>query len=215
MNPQIVNALERTFLEASQSLAEKEAREREEQRRRELEAARQLAEVERDRAEEQALANRRLRRRAALLAAALIFAAVLGVTALLFAQRTAEAERLATSRELAAAAVSNLQVDAERSLLLALQALDQADTLEARNALHQALPELHLLRTLPAHEGGAVDVVFSPDGARLASIGDVCRCQRCGRQIQASSCARCRMMSLRLAPASPLAPMASSWPLRG
>ncbi|MCK7510810.1 MAG: hypothetical protein MZV70_46575 [Desulfobacterales bacterium] len=34
--------------------------------------------------------------------------------------------------------------------MLALQALEHADTLEARNALHQALPELHLLRTIPA-----------------------------------------------------------------
>ncbi len=82
-----------------------------------------------------------------------------------------QAERLATSRELAAAAVTNLQVDAERSVLLALQALKQADTLEARNALHQALPELHLLRTLPPHKGGAPDVAFSPDGSRIASIG--------------------------------------------
>ncbi len=38
-NPDQVNVLERSFLEASQNLAEKEAREREAQRQRELEAA--------------------------------------------------------------------------------------------------------------------------------------------------------------------------------
>ena len=171
MHPQNVNTLERAFLETSQVTAEKEDREREEQRRRELEAARLLAEAERGRAEEQATANRRLRQRATFLAAALIFAAVLGVIAFVFGQRSMQAERLAASRELAAAAVANLQIDAERSLLLALQALDLSDTLEARNALHQVLPELHLLRTVIAHEGGAGDVVFNPDGTRLASLG--------------------------------------------
>ena len=170
-HPDILNEGERVFLDASQALAEREARDRESQRQRELEAARQLAEAERARAEEQTQANRRLRRRAVLLGAALIIGLVLGLAALIFGQRAVEAEKLATSRELAAAAVTNLDVDAERSALLALSALEQADTLEARNALRQALPELHLVRTLPPHEGGAPDVTFSPDGSRLASLG--------------------------------------------
>ena len=166
-----VNALERTFLDASQSLAEKEQREREAQQQRELEAARQLAVAERIRAEEQTVANRRLRQRATLLVVALFIGLILGVTAVVFAQRAIQTEQLASSRELAAAAVTNLEVDAERSVLLALQALETADTLEARNALHQSLPELHLLRTFPPHEGGAPDVAFSPDGSRIASMG--------------------------------------------
>ena len=70
-HPEDVNALERAFLEASQFLAETEAREREAQRQRELEAARRLAEAEQVRAREQQQANRRLRQRAALLAVAL------------------------------------------------------------------------------------------------------------------------------------------------
>lgn len=171
-HPDDVNELERAFLAASQFLAEAEARDQEAQRQRELAAARRLAEVEQVRAQEQAQANRRLRLRAALLAAALVIAGGLAVTAVLFGWRTARAERLGASRELALAAINNLEVDAERSALLALQALETANTLEARNALHQALPELHLLRTLPPHEGGAVDVVFSPDGDRFASMGN-------------------------------------------
>lgn len=166
-----INALEHVFLDTSQSLAESEEREREEQRQRELASAQRLIEAEQVRIEEQISANRRLRQRAAFLAVALIIASALGITALTFGQRTVQAERLATSRELAAAAVTNLQVDAERSVLLALAALDQADTLEARNALHQAFPELHLLQTFPPHRGGAPDVAFSPDGSRLASMG--------------------------------------------
>ena len=50
-------------------------------------------------------------------------------------------------------------------MLLALQALDQADTLEARNALHQALPELHLLHTIAAHKQ-TPGVAANPDGTR-------------------------------------------------
>jgi WD40 repeat protein/transcriptional regulator with XRE-family HTH domain len=171
-HPEGVNPLERSFLEASQTLVEKELTEREAQRQRELDAARRLAETERARAEEQSLASRRLRRRAVFLTIALIMAGVLAVTAIVFGQRAVQTEQMANSRELAAAAVNNLQIDPERSLLLALQSLDRANTLEARNALHQALPELHILHTMTAHDGGAVAVAFSPDGTRLASIGE-------------------------------------------
>jgi WD40 repeat protein len=171
-HPENINQTERLFLSASQTLTEKEAIEREAQQQRELEAARYLAETERKHSNEQARSNQRLRQRAAFLAVALCIAGVLALVAFGFGQRAAQASRLATSRELAAASVNNLQVDPERSLLLALKSIDQADTLEARNALHQALPELHNLHVLPAHQGGAVDVAFSPDSARLASIGE-------------------------------------------
>jgi len=179
-----LNVLERAFLEAS--LAERQAQQEAEaaRQRRELEAAqtlaeaqRQRAETEKRRAEEQAQAASKLRQRAVSLALALgasiallLVAVWLGQLANRNAQAAQEQARLATSRELAAAAVNNLQVDPERSVLLALQALDKANTLEARNSLHQALPELHILRTIPAHKQ-APGVAFSPDGTRLASMG--------------------------------------------
>jgi WD40 repeat protein len=165
-----LNLLERSFLEASQAQAEKEAADREAQRQRELEAARQLADAERARADEQSVANRRLRQRAAFLVGISVVAGLLAIAAFLFGQRAITAEQLSVSRELAAAAGTNLSVDPERSVLLALQALSTADTLEARNALHQALPELHVLRTIRAHDQ-APGVAYSPDGTRLASIG--------------------------------------------
>jgi WD40 repeat protein/DNA-binding SARP family transcriptional activator len=143
-----LNELERTFLGASQAWAEREVAEREAQRQRELDAALKLAEAEKQRAEEQAHAAQQLRQE----------------------REVAEQQaRLATSRELAAAAVSNLQVDPERSVLLALQALSKADTLEAQNSLHQALPELHILQTIPAHDSAVTGVAFSPDGTRIAT----------------------------------------------
>jgi WD40 repeat protein/transcriptional regulator with XRE-family HTH domain len=170
-HPDDVNLLEQAFLEASQSLLEKEDREREEQRQRELDAARRLAETERARAEEQSHASRRLRQRAVFLTVALMLAGVLAVTALSFWRRAIQANHLASSRELAAAAMSNLEVDPERSVLLALHGLEEANTLEARNALHRAVPELHILWNVPAHEYGVPDAAYSPDGTRLASLG--------------------------------------------
>jgi WD40 repeat protein/DNA-binding XRE family transcriptional regulator len=170
-HPDDVNLLENEFLDASRALIEKESFEQEARRRRELEAAKRLAETERARAEEQSRSSRGLRLRAIYLTITLVMMGVLAATALLFWQRAVHANHLAISRELAAAAINNLQVDPERSVLLALQSLNEADTLEARNALHQAVPELHLLKNIPAHEGGVPDIAYSPDGTMLASIG--------------------------------------------
>jgi WD40 repeat protein/DNA-binding SARP family transcriptional activator len=172
-----LNMLERTFLNAS--LIEQQAQQAVEAARqqRELEAAqtlaeaqRQRAETEKRRAEEQAQAASKLRQRAVYLTMALAIAGILAIFAVIFGQQANQNTRLATSRELAAAAVNNLQVDPERSVLLALQALSTANTLEASNALHQALPELHILHTIPAHRQ-APGVAYSPDGTRLASMG--------------------------------------------
>jgi len=166
-----VNLLEGSFLEASQRLVETEIIEQEAHRQRELETARQLAETQGARAAEQSRSNQRLRQRAVFLTITLAVASILAVTVLLFWQRAVQANQLANSRELAAAAINNLQVDPERSVLLALQALHEADTLEARNALHQSIPELHSLLNIPAHPDGVPDVAYSPDGALIASMG--------------------------------------------
>jgi WD40 repeat protein/DNA-binding SARP family transcriptional activator len=93
--------------------------------------------------------------------------------ALAIVQREAAEEqaRLAASRELAAAALTNLNADPERSVLLALHALDSAHTTEAENALHRALLDLHLLRTLRGHTSVVWNVAVSADGARIATAG--------------------------------------------
>jgi len=166
-----LNMLERSFLNESKALVEKETAEREVQRQRELESAQKLAETEKARAEEQLQSNKRLRQRAVFLATAFVIAGILALVAGIFWQRTIQASQLATSRELSAAAINNLEVDPERSALLALQALETADILEVRNALHQSIPEMHLLMNISAHSGGVPDVAYSPDGKLIASIG--------------------------------------------
>ena len=188
-NPQALNAQERAFLEASQEWAEREAAEREAQRQRELEAARKLAEEQKTRAEEQSRAARQLRRRAYFLASAFLLAIVLAFIALFFGEqarvsavphrrtRTAEQERqVEFARELAASSVSNLDVDPERSILLALQAVSVGRPLggsalsNATEALHHAVVSSRLRLTLRGHTESVSGVAFSPDGTRLASF---------------------------------------------
>ncbi len=177
-----LNALEREFLDASVQLAEQEAAAREAQRHRELEAARQIAAAEQRRATEQGRAAARLRRRALYLAIALLFALVAAGAAIFFGDQarhsTLAAEaiaRTASARELAAAAASNLDVDPERSLLLALRsvdttfAVDGSVPVEAEEALHRAVMASRVRLTLSGHTAEVISVAFSPDASMLAT----------------------------------------------
>jgi WD40 repeat protein/transcriptional regulator with XRE-family HTH domain len=180
-NPADLNQLEREFLEASRTLAQREAAEREAQRQRELDAAHRLAEAEKRRAEEQGRAALQLRHRAMYLTGAFVLALGMAGIAFFFAAQarqaalTAQAERdqatlerqVATSRELAAAAIANLTRDPERSILLALQAVSIADTHEATDALHQAVSASRVQFVIT--QTGLSAVAYSPDGRQLAT----------------------------------------------
>jgi DNA-binding SARP family transcriptional activator len=92
------------------------------------ERVRLATEDERRRAHEAELERRavtRLRAFVVTLALAALLAGGLSVFALSEGQRAAREARFATARELAAAAMANLEVDAERSILLALAAIDE------------------------------------------------------------------------------------------
>ena len=189
LHPIALNAQERAFLEASQESAEREEMEREAQRQRELEAARKLAEEQKARAEESSRANKRLRQRALFLAGAFLLALILAGIALFFGERANQnafaaqqaqsqavaQQRIATSRELAAASLSNLNVDPERSILLALQAVAVTYSInktvlpEAEDALHHAVLASRARLTLSGHTDSLVTVAYSPDGTRLAT----------------------------------------------
>lgn len=163
-----MNDLERQFIAESRAHAEREAVEKETRRQRELEAAQKLAELEGKRAEEQAQAASQLRRRAVYLRLAFFAAILLAVAAGFFGLRSQQTSQIAASRELAAASVSNLESDPERSILLALEAVKKSKTLEAENALHQAVMTSRIQRVIPTHESGSsAHVVFSPNGRRI------------------------------------------------
>jgi hypothetical protein len=163
-----MNVLEREFLRASIEVNEREAAEREAQYQRELDHAKKLAEVERQRAEENKMTARQLRRRSMFLAGAFGMAVVLLFIAGLLGWQAQNARLVATSRELAAASISNLELDPERSILLATRALNIHYTIEAEEALHRALQASRVQLVLQTHEAGApASVAFSPDGKHI------------------------------------------------
>jgi WD40 repeat protein/class 3 adenylate cyclase len=155
-----ITPAERTFLD--ESLAERD-------RRRSEEAARE----ERERRLE-----RRSLHRMRILVAVLTTAAVVATALTVFAfnqrERAERESRVAEGRELAAASVANLDADPERSILLALEAIDRTRASdgsvlpEAEEALHRALVESRIVLTVPGI-GGWVD--WSPDGTRFVTEG--------------------------------------------
>jgi WD40 repeat protein len=154
--PDSLPELERDFLDAS----------RDEQDREQRQAA--------EHTQRQARANRRLRIQLAAIAIALVVALIGGFIAL-DQRREAERERrVATARELAAAADANRDDDPERSMLLALAAIDQTRSSdgivlpEAEEALHRAVTASRILLSAPG-VGGALD--WSPDGTLFVTEG--------------------------------------------
>jgi WD40 repeat protein len=165
-----LNAAERLFIAASIEQEQHDALEREAQVQRELEAAKELADT-------QSRAAKQLRRRAIFLTGAFVLAIMLAGVAILFGNRANQnateaqaANRIASSRELAGTSLINLDIDPERSILLALQAESQADTFQAQDALHRAVHTSRLLKRAPAPLGEChCSIAFSPDGTRLAT----------------------------------------------
>lgn len=190
-----LNVLERAFLDASRQQSEQEAAEREAQRRRELIAAVKLADAEKQRAEDSTRSAEKLRRRAYWLAGALVLVlALLGAAFFLGNQaRTSAAaaqnssaladanalkaeseKRIATSRELAAAANNNLTIDPERSILLAIQAVeataeDKTVLPEAESALHAAVQTSRVQLNLLGHTGAVHSVAVNAAGTQAAT----------------------------------------------
>jgi WD40 repeat protein/DNA-binding SARP family transcriptional activator len=130
--------------------------------------------AEADRVDRQARANRRLRIQLAAIAVALVVALVGGFIAFDQRRDAQRERRVATARELAAAADASIGEDAERAMLLALAAIDatrssDGDTLpEAATALHRAVSASRILASFPG-VGGNVD--WSPDGAIFVTEG--------------------------------------------
>jgi WD40 repeat protein len=160
--PGALNQQEQEFLQASVEESQREAAEQEAQRQRELEAARQLAET-------QAQAARRLRRRAIYLGLALVAAFGMVLVAIVFAQQSNQSRQVALAREWAVAAMNNLTIDSQRSILLAMQAVNTADLPETENALHQAVQASRLRDSVIGHSGFIYGLAFHPDGRQFAT----------------------------------------------
>ena len=140
-----------------------------------------------DHAERQARANRRLRIQLGVIAVALAVALVVGLLAGV-QRREAETQRseaeaqrrTAIGRELAAAAEANVVDDPERSILLALAAIDATEGRplpEAENALHRAVSASRIVLDVPG-VGGRLTVsplgdVFVTEGLEDTGMIDI------------------------------------------
>ena len=187
-----------------------------EQERDFLSESRQASERE---AERQRRTNRRLRGLLVGTAVFLVVALVAGGLALVQrgrardeAVRAENQARIASARELAAASVANLDVDPERSVLLALEAVDATWKVDrtvvpdAEEALHRALEESRVVLTVP--QGRAIAV--SADGKRFATTGED------GTATVWETDTGTRLLTLRghrgRSTASPSAPTGLCWP---
>jgi len=134
-----LNEAEREYIQASLALRERQAAEREAQRRRELEVAQELTESEKQRAEEQSRAAASLRKRAVWLAGVGVIAVLLAVAAGLFgvqssqnaeqanqAQQTAEARRQQAETAQAESEASRTEAEREARRARASQLATQA-----------------------------------------------------------------------------------------
>jgi WD40 repeat protein len=120
---------------------------------------------------------RRLRSLVALGVAAALVATTLTVVAVNQRGRAEDEARVSRARELAAAAVANLEVDAERSILLAIEAVDTTRSVdgsvrpEAEDALHRAVEASRIVRSFP---GVGRDLDWSSTG-EFVTTGDFAR----------------------------------------
>ena len=203
LHPNALNANENAFLRASNELEQHQQAEREAQQQRELEAAQKLVESERQSLINLRGRNRVITTIGVIAIVLAVMASTFGLSSSRNAQQalnaqatsqadaqsraTAEAnavaerniaqeqELIASVREIAGAANLNLDVDPERSVLLALQAITLTDKIgqpliEAQDALHRAVQASRAQFTLLGHTGQVMGVTYSPDGKRLATI---------------------------------------------
>lgn len=135
---------ERAYLKASVDQRERERKD--EAARREHEARIERRSV------------RRLRGLVAVFAVAALIAGSLTVIATNQGQRAETESRIASARELAAASIANLEIDAQRSLLLAIEAVELTRSVdgsvlsEAEDALHRAVVASRIVSSIPGVE---------------------------------------------------------------
>ena len=107
---------------------------------------------------------------AAVAGVAIVAVAIVAVLQRRDAQRDREQQaRIAQSRQLAAAADLQLQIDPELSILLAERGASESPTVEAERSLRRALWVSHVELTLRGHRAWIGHAAFSPDGTRVVT----------------------------------------------
>ena len=78
-------------------------------------------------------------------------------------------QQLSRSRELAAVALGQIDIDPERGLLIAIEAEKEADIYEAQDALRQLVFASGVRAVLRGHESVVNGAQFSPDGSQIVT----------------------------------------------
>jgi WD40 repeat protein/tetratricopeptide (TPR) repeat protein len=145
-------------------------RQREEDRKREL-----IEERKRTQEQVQEKFERRVAKLNKWLVVASIIAIILAGIAWLKWRDAQKEATIAHSLQSATAAIANLNIDPERSVLLALQAVSLSRSVsksvlpEAEDALHRSVQASRTELTLSGHTGRVACIAFSLDGMRLAT----------------------------------------------
>jgi len=160
-----LNLLENAFLEASRALAEKEIKERDEQRQRELEAAQKIAEAERQHAQEQARSAQLQRSRALWLTGISLFAIILAIFA--FVSRSSARHEAAVNHSLVLAtsaedAFNNGEGDLALALALEAVRMNQPPS-DALSVLSTIAMGPGTRAVFEGHHYAIRDIAFSPD----------------------------------------------------
>lgn len=141
---------------------------------RDREHGEERARLERER-EVERRSRRRLQGLVAVFAVAALVAGSLTIVATSQSDRAEREARVARARELAAAAIANLEEDPERSVLLAIEAvkvtrsIDGSVSPEARDALHRAITASRIDETVP---GVGPPIAMSSAGVFAAQVAD-------------------------------------------
>ncbi|MFE7837041.1 hypothetical protein ACFU53_13635 [Streptomyces sp. NPDC057474] len=131
-----------------------------------------LSAARRQRARQRAAGRRRMGVLLTSLVAVAAAMTVLASLAMVQTGRAREERSVAFSRQLAANARAQLELDPELALLLARQAYRVRPTAEAEAVLRQATADSRIRSTIPpAHGGKSCGAAFSPDGRHLATSG--------------------------------------------
>jgi len=155
LNPNVLNAQEKLFLDESNKQAKREETAREEQRMRE------------------ATLKQRVQRVLQVLVGVLLIAAIVSGGLAFWAN--SQREEALRQASIGFAAQAKIELDGaapERSVLLALEAIENYPyTWQAEQALGQIVQEFRLRHIVIGHTDTVLDMAWSPDGSKFATTG--------------------------------------------
>lgn len=138
---------------------------------------------------------RRLRLSLTALSVIVVVISLLAGLAVVQTSRIAEERDIANSRQLATSARSQLPIDPELALLLAIKAVQVKPTTEADAVLHQAVVDSQVRATVRTGDDDVEEVVVSPDGHQIVTWGHQSRLRVWKQEAPAGTWSASRVLS--------------------